>query len=109
MDYITLAITAAITSLVGAVVGAVVTTVVTMAKDKKKGHDDTNEALKEGMKLILMDRAESITKEAVKVGLITIENRVKVHDLTRAARALGANGESHELDRIVDSIPTKNE
>lgn len=109
MDYITLVITTSITALVGAVVGAAVTTIVTMAKDKKRGHDDANEALKDGMKLLLMDKATSITKAAVIDGEITMEDRVKVHNLTNTARALGANGESHECDRLVDELPTKHE
>lgn len=109
MDVTQIAITAAVTSLVSGLVGAIVATLISMAKDKRRKDTSSDQAMREGMKLLLMDKAKGIVKDAVNDGEITIENRAMVHSLTRVARDLGANGESHELDRLADEIATKHE
>lgn len=109
MDITQIVITTAITAVVSAIVGAVVASVISAIKDKARDHSDADEAMKEGMKLLLMDKANAIVKAAINEGEITIDARVKVHEMTKAARGLGANGESHELDRLADDIPTKHE
>lgn len=105
MDYMQIAVTAAITALVSGIVGAVVATLVSMAKDKKRGDDVRDEALREGMRLLLVDKVTYLTQAAVNDGGITLQQRSFIHDLAKSARALGANGETEECDKAVDALP----
>ena len=103
MDVIQIAITAAITALVSGLVAAVVSSVVA-----KGGQlHEREEAQQEIIKCLAVDKVTYLTQKSVNEGEITIKQRSFIHDLARAARVLGANGETEECDRIVDEIPTK--
>lgn len=107
MDYSTLAVSAAITSLTSGIVGALVATWVSAIKDKKRGHDARDEAMYEGMKLIVMDKAKYLTQAAVDDGEITISQRSFIKSLVDVAHALGANGEMTACAEEVNKLPTK--
>lgn len=105
MDVLTIGITAAITSLVSGLVGAVVATLIGMAKDKRRTDNASDQAMREGMKLLLVDKVTYLTQAAVDDGQITLQQRSFIHELARSARALGANGETEECDKAVDALP----
>lgn len=107
MDVLTIVATSAITTLVGAVVGAAVTNFIKLTNDKRNNDSTQNKAMHEGMKQLLIYMAKGITEKAVEAGEVTIEDRSIVHGFCATARDLGANGESHELDRAIDGLPIK--
>ena len=97
MDYFTLAVTAAITSLVSGIVGAVVATLVSMAKDKKRGHDDNNEAMREGMRALLWREIKNIHSEAIANGGMDTEERKHLDSVYKAYHGIGGNGTGTRL------------
>lgn len=105
MDVFTIAVTAAVTSLVSGLVGAVVATLIGMAKDKRRNDTASDQALREGMKLLLVDKVTYLTQAAVSEGQITLQQRSFIHELAKCARALGANGETEECDKAADTLP----
>lgn len=105
MDVLTIAVTAAVTSLVSGLVGAIVATLISMAKDKRRNDSASDQAMREGMKLLLVDKVTYLTQSAVDVGEITLQQRSFIHELAKSARALGANGETEECDKAVDALP----
>lgn len=107
MDVAQIVATTAVTALTSGVVGAIVATLVSMAKDKRRGINDGEKAMREGMKLLLMDKVKYLTQQAVNEGEITIEQRAFIVSMADAAHALGANGEMTACANIVAELQTK--
>lgn len=109
MDVFAIAVTAAVTSLVSGLVGAIVATLIGMAKDKRRSESASDQAMKDGMKLLLMDKVTYLTDAAIADGEITIKQRTFIKSMVDAAHALGANGEMTACADEVDKLPTKHE
>lgn len=107
MDLAQIIATTAITALTSGTVGAVVASAIAFMKDKKKGHDDKDLAIYDGMKLLVMDKAQFLTQAAVDAGEITIYQRAFIKSLVDVAHVLGANGEMTACAEAVDALPLK--
>lgn len=109
MDVLTIAITAAITSLVSGLVGAVVATAIGWAKDKRRRESSSDKAMRDGMKLLLMDKVRFLTDAAIADGDITIQQRTFIKAMVDTAHDLGANGEMTACAEEVDKLPTRHD
>lgn len=99
----TLVITAGITSLVGAVVGGGYARIKRFSSEQLSVEKAKGEALK----IILEEKVEQLTDEAVKDGSITTRQRAIIIEMVEIAHVLGANGHMTTCEKIVKQLPVK--
>lgn len=101
----TLVITAGITALVGAIVGG------GYARVKKFGADQVavDKAKGQALKIILEQKVNALTDEAIKAGSITTRDRAVICEMVDVAHALGANGHMTTCEKIIKQLPVKAE
>ncbi len=69
--------------------------------------DEDIKALKEAMKMLLMDRIKEQAHLHLKEKEITFEDRKHLHEMHNVYKALGENGDLTPLMEEIDELPTK--
>lgn len=97
MEITQIVITSALTTLVGAVVGALVASAISYFKSVKQGHDDTNDAIRDGMRALLWRELKNIHSEAAARGGMDTEERKHLESVYKAYHGIGGNGTGTRL------------
>ena len=99
--------TAIVCAIIAAISASVVAPFVTFIISKSKTMSERDQALHNGMCLLLQDKARFLTNQAIKDGEITLAQRTFIHAMVDAAHALGANGEMTQCAEAVDQLTLK--
>lgn len=86
-----------ICALIAAASASVVAPVVTYLLTRRKGHDESLDAIKQGMRALLWRELMSIYRQAVANGGLTVDERNHLQDVYSAYHAIGGNGTGTRL------------
>lgn len=95
-----------LTAIISSIGSVLVNDAVAYLKNRNSEESLSEQATRQAVKLMLMDKTRYLTKCAVRDKGITISQRALILQMVDTAHALGANGEMTACANEVNSLPT---